>query len=957
MVNYNNTTLNNKTFTGDQSSIPFINTTLSNCSFNDCKLDFCQFLDSSFVSCQFINCSFTQTNFNSCSFENTTISSASFSNTDFSSAIFTDYTFFNGNDNYSNCFFNNVNLTGLSLSDKIMQNCNFTNTNMSNCVFSGMDFKFSVFHNTILTGIQLSNIDFDSTIFYQLDLSDVDLSNTVSLVGNSNDFISFNENTTLPDSYEIRQSTVADASGTTVLSYIIGPFMDFNEKNLNGISFTNLNLTSVILTTDQLQNCSSGNIQFDTVPPTLNEGYKLVNGYIIGPYVNIVGADLSGEDLSSVDFYWIKTGNNIADNSTIFPNNYAIYGNENNGTTTGVVVGPNMILIQADITGFDLSTADLTGIRSGLTIGDNTTILPSGYKLEGQYILGPNVDLQQTDLTGLDLTNIDLTSCKFQNTKCTGGVISDQTTTLPSGYLILDGFLVGPSINISDTDFNSLALDFSSADLTGLRTNNLTNYENVTWAVGYSIVSDILLGPSISLVNDIVITGQTIDSINFGGSNLTSAEFTNCIFQSCAFDETTVFSGTNFTNSNFVDCSFGNTKIYNTIDFTTTTFSGNDSIFIQGEEFKNCTFSNTDLSEYLLTNKKFVSSNFTGCSLNADLSDAQFTNCNLSEANLSTAILTNVIGKGLISTENTLLPNNYIISGQQLISTAYTETLSQVKLEPTSRLTNDTIENYITTMLNLISLDEQTTTNLSQATKPVVISTENLNKTTEIVDRALTEIKSSDTSNSSVSITDLNTVRGYYVTLYNIGEEVSFVLPTGQTLIIRRKNEINYDLYNGIETKPFQTVSVGYQGEYFGLVYTIGSLSGYYLGRSNICFPAGEHVLTNEGYIDFRDLDANKHEINGKKIKTITRTTTKEKYLVQIEKNAIGVNKPYKTTLVSLNHKILHDGKWSPAKHLTKYPLVNLVPYNGQTLYNVQLEKYYSMNVNNMTVETLRVSK
>lgn len=957
MVNYNNTTLNNKTFTGDQSSIPFINTTLSNCSFNDCKLDFCQFLDSSFVSCQFINCSFTQTNFNSCSFENTTVSSASFSNTDFSSAIFTDYTFFNGNDNYSNCFFNNVNLSGLSLSDKIMQNCNFTNTNMSNCVFSGMDFKFSVFHNTILTGIQLSNIDFDSTIFYQLDLSDVDLSNTVSLVGNSNDFISFNQNTTLPDSYEIRQSTVADASGTTVLSYIIGPFIDFNEKNLNGISFTNLNLTSVILTTDQLQNCSSGNIQFDMVPPTLNEGYKLVNGYIIGPYVNIVGADLSGEDLSSVDFYWIKTGNNIADNSTIFPNNYAIYGNENNGTTTGVVVGPNMILIQADITGFDLSTADLTGIRSGLTIGDNTTILPPGYKLEGQYILGPNVDLQQTDLTGLDLTNIDLTNCKFQNTKCTGGVISDQTTTLPSGYLILNGFLVGPFINISDTDFNSLALDFSSADLTGLRTNNLTNYENVTWAVGYSIVSDILLGPSISLVNNIVITGQTIDSINFGGSNLTSAEFTNCIFQSCAFDETTVFSGTNFTNSNFVDCSFGNTKIYNTIDFTTTTFSGNDSIFIQGEEFKNCTFSNTDLSEYLLTNKKFVSSNFTGCTLNADLSDAQFTNCNLSEANLSTAILTNVIGKGLISTENTLLPNNYIISGQQLISTAYTETLSQVKLEPTSRLTNDTIENYITTMLNLISLDEQTTTNLSQTTKPVVISTENLNKTTEIVDRALTEIKSSDTSNSSVSITDLNTVRGYYVTLYNIGEEVSFVLPTGQTLIIRRKNEINYELYNGIETEPFQTVSVGYQGEYFGLVYTIGSLSGYYLGRSNICFPAGEHVLTNEGYIDFRDLDANKHEINGKKIKTITRTTTKEKYLVQIEKNAIGVNKPYKTTLVSLNHKILHDGKWSPAKHLTKYPLVNLVPYNGQTLYNVQLEKYYSMNVNNMTVETLKVSK
>jgi uncharacterized protein YjbI with pentapeptide repeats len=953
MVNYNNTTLNNETFTGDQSSIPFINTTLSNCSFNDCKLDFCQFLDSSFDSCQFINCSFTQTNFNSCSFKNITISNTSFSDTDFSSATFTDYTFFNGNDSYSNCLFHNVNLNGLSLNDKIMQNCEFTNTDMTSCIFSNMDFQFSTFHNTILTGIQLSDINFDSTVFYELDLSDVDLSNTISLVGNSNDFISSNQNTKLPDSYEIRQSTVADTSGTSILSYIIGPFMDFNEKNLNGISFTDMNLTNVILTTDQLQNCTSGNIQFDTVPPTLKEGYKLVNGYIIGPYANIVGADLSGEDLSSVDFYWIKTDNNIANNSTIFPDNYAIYGNEDNGTTTGVVVGPNMILIQADITGFDLSVADLTGVRSGLTIGDNTTILPSGYKLEGEYILGPNVDLQQTDLTDLDLTNVDFTNCKFQNTRCTGGVISDQTTILPSGYLILEGFLVGPSINISDTDFNSLVLDFSSADLTGVRTNNLTNYENVTWTVGYSIVSDILLGPSISLVNDIVITGQTLDAINFGGSDLTSAEFTNCIFQTCSFDETTVFSGTNFTNSTFTDCSFGNTEKYNSIDFTSVTFSGNDSIFVQGNEFTSCVFENTDLTEYSLSNKNFVSTNFTNAILNTDLSDSLFTNCDLSEANLSTSILTNVVGKELVSTENTLLPDNYIISGQQLISTTYIETLTQVVLEPTSKLTNDTIKNYMITMLNLVSSEERA--NSLQTERPIYISTENLNRSAEIVDRTLTEIKNSDTSNSTLSITDLNIVKGYYVTLYNIGEEVSFILPTGQTLMIRKKNETSYDLFNGIETRPFQTVNVGYQGEYFGFIYTIGSVSGYYLGRSNICFPAGEHVLTNEGYVDFKELKSNKHEINGRRIKNITRTTTKEKYLVQIEKNALGINKPHKTTLVSLNHKILFDGKWLPAKHLRKLPLVNLVPYTGQTLYNVQLDKYYSMEVNNMTVETLKV--
>ena len=63
---------------------------------------------------------------------------------------------------------------------------------------------------------------------------------------------------------------------------------------------------------------------------------------------------------------------------------------------------------------------------------------------------------------------------------------------------------------------------------------NITNYENVTFPQGYSIVSDILLGPSLSLVNDIVITGKTLTSISFTDTDFTSAEFTNCIFQDCS---------------------------------------------------------------------------------------------------------------------------------------------------------------------------------------------------------------------------------------------------------------------------------------------------------------------------------------------------------------------------------------------------------------------------------------
>jgi uncharacterized protein YjbI with pentapeptide repeats len=968
MVNYNDTTLTNTTFTGNQSSIPFINTVLTNCIFNECNLDYCQFLSSSFSSCQFINCSFTETNFNSSTFENITISNCSFLDTNLSSVTFTDFTFFNGNEDYSNCLFNDTNLSGLTLDQKIMENCDFTRTNMSHCIFSNINFNFSTFHNTTLTNIQLSYINFNSTVFYELDFSDLDLSDNITLLKNSNDFISFNEHTILPSieldsgtySYEIRQSTVAGASGETTLSYLIGPFINLDEKNLNGIRFTDLNLTDTILTTNSLQNCSSGNISFDTIEPSFKDGYKLVNGYIIGPYVNIVHADLSGADLSSVDFYWTKTDNNTVNNSTIFPDNYNIYGVETNNVTTGVIVGPNVVLIQADITDFHLSTADLSGVRSGSTIGDETTLLPSGYKLEGGYILGPGVNLQQVTLTGLDLTNVDFTNCIFQNTKCSGGVTSDNTTLLPNGYRIEEGYMLGPSMNISDTDFQSKTIDFSSVDLTGVRTKNIINYQNITWPIGYTIINDILFGPHLSLVNSITITNQTFSSINFTKSDLTMAEFTNCTFENCLFDET-IFYGTNLTASQFISCSFQNILTYNNVNFTSTTFSGDDNIFINGTTFSECLFVNiTDFSLYTLSNKHFISVDFTDSVLNTDLSNSILTKCNFSGSDLSNSTLSNVVGTEWTTNENTILPTNYIISGQQLISTTYTETDTEIIFESTSTLTNETTETYMTTMFDIVSTNEQTLNtilNQNKITKPIFISTTTLNKTTEIKNRSQTQVINSNTTNSNVSITNLNTTDGYYITLYNIGEEVIINLLTNHTLKIRKKNDSSYEIFKNEETEPSQTENVGYQGEFFGFIYTLGSISGYYIGSSNICFPAGEFVLTNEGYVDFKDLDKEKHIIRGKKIEQISQTTTREKNLVQIEQHAFGFNIPNKTTLVSQNHKILYNKRWLTAKQLTKFPMVSFVEYTGQTLYNVELNNYYSMTVNNMNVETLKPVK
>jgi hypothetical protein len=126
---------------------------------------------------------------------------------------------------------------------------------------------------------------------------------------------------------------------------------------------------------------------------------------------------------------------------------------------------------------------------------------------------------------------------------------------------------------------------------------------------------------------------------------------------------------------------------------------------------------------------------------------------------------------------------------------------------------------------------------------------------------------------------------------------------------------------------------------------------------SNICFPKGEKVLTDNGYKNIEQIDIKLDTIRGKKIEELTQTQTQEKTMVLIKCGALMKNMPCKDTLITNNHKVLYKGKLVEA-----YKLVTLVrtgvewvDYLGQTLYNVLLEGEYEnkMIVNGMVVETL----
>jgi len=121
-----------------------------------------------------------------------------------------------------------------------------------------------------------------------------------------------------------------------------------------------------------------------------------------------------------------------------------------------------------------------------------------------------------------------------------------------------------------------------------------------------------------------------------------------------------------------------------------------------------------------------------------------------------------------------------------------------------------------------------------------------------------------------------------------------------------------------------------------------------------ICFPKGTPVTTNQGNIAIELLDPDVHTIRNKRIIAITHSQPLHTYIVSIEKDALGTNIPNARTQISKEHKVYYKGEMIKAKELVKVCRgVTKIPYTGETLYNVLMEKHDKMMINNLICETL----
>ena len=138
------------------------------------------------------------------------------------------------------------------------------------------------------------------------------------------------------------------------------------------------------------------------------------------------GTDFTGKDLGNVDLSWVNfTGANLTNANLSFGLTQAT--NFSNATVSLVNLR-GTIMTGANFTGTSLSNAKIGDqIRSGSVTG--TPTLPAGFVWRNGHMVGANMNLWQADLSGQDLSGLNLTNVKayganFSNANLTGANVT-----------------------------------------------------------------------------------------------------------------------------------------------------------------------------------------------------------------------------------------------------------------------------------------------------------------------------------------------------------------------------------------------------------------------------------------------------------------------------------------------------------------------------------------------------
>jgi hypothetical protein len=217
------------------------------------------------------------------------------------------------------------------------------------------------------------------------------------------------------------------------------------------------------------------------------------------------------------------------------------------------------------------------------------------------------------------------------------------------------------------------------------------------------------------------------------------------------------------------------------------------------------------------------------------------------------------------------------------------------------------------------------------------------------------------------SVTTSTLIGGVYTSpqglFINSGTSYELINNTDIKITINANNgEITFNLGVDAQTATYSPkvfVSANLGGFYY-YGYNFNSFTLNYnkyippIPISDICFPENTPIKVDQGIILIQKINPSIHTINNKKIVAITKTISKDNYLVCFEKNSLKINYPTDRTIMSKNHKLLYAGKMIEADYFAKkFDFIKKIKYNGEFLYNVLMESHETISVNNIICETL----
>ena len=400
-------------------------------------------------------------------------------------------------------------------------------------------------------------------------------------------------------------------------------------------------------------------------PKALPTGWKLVDGYFVGPGANLFRADFSHSNLSYANLS---------------------YANLNEAN-----------LKHANIQGARLSFASLDLIKSGGIKGQPSD-LPYDWVIRSGLLLGPTSDLAGVDISKLDLWGCNLISANLDNAKGKG--IIGQPNKLKAGWKVIKGLLIGPRANLTSTDLSNLDLtgaNLSHANLTNatISNSNLTN-ANLSSAklIGlrgltvkgspklpkqWAVVSNNLVGPNAKLSRS-VFNGGDFSGVSLVGTDLSESTLSGLKLGSVDFSKANLtavksskLSGTptlplhwqmssgyllgpkaNLSGANL-------SKLY--VDNANLNHANLSGANISNAHIKNSDLSGVNFTRANLSGSTISATNIQGSKFkDADLSSAQLITLYLDQVDLRSTKLTDIYSESLSG--RVLLPKSWgLING------------------------------------------------------------------------------------------------------------------------------------------------------------------------------------------------------------------------------------------------------------------------------------------------------